>query len=141
MNSVEIDVRGETRQVRIEKFPAFDGWMIQSSFLDFAASTDHHYKRQYILQVLSYAKVELNGRDIPLTTDALIDNHLDTWENINKVFEAILMANGIDPKTHANKPGFWSDAGATMAISFMAEITKLMGPALNVAAIQEQKVD
>jgi len=70
------------------------------------------------------------GMEIPLTTDALIDNHLQTWENIKAVFEEVLRLNGIDPKTHADKTHYWANAGAEMALAFIAEASKLMGPAM-----------
>lgn len=121
---------GQKRQIKIELFPALDGWEIQQRFIDFAASGDRDFRRAFTLEVLKYAKVVNGEQDIPLTTDALIDNHLQSWQNVQAVFEEVLMHNGIDPKTHADKPHYWADAGAEMAIAFIAEATKLMGPAL-----------
>lgn len=125
---------GTKRNVVIEKFPALDGWDIQEKFLTFAASTDKVFRRAFTLEVLSYAKVMIDTNEYPLTTDALIDNHLQKWENVKEVFEQVLRENGIDPETHADKPRFWAQAGAEMAISFMAEITSLIGPALKFDA-------
>lgn len=125
---------GTKRNVVIEKFPALDGWDIQEKFLTFAASTDKVFRRAFTLEVLSYAKVMIDTNEYPLTTDALIDNHLQKWENVKEVFEQVLRENGIDPDTHADKPRFWAQAGAEMATSFMAEITSLIGPALKFDA-------
>jgi hypothetical protein len=125
---------GQTRLIEIRKFAALDGWDIQQRFIEFATSMDKAFRREFTLEVLSYATVIVGESKLPLTTDALIDNHLQTWENVQKLFEEILIINGIDPKTHADKPMFWSNAGAEMAISFIAEASKLIGPALEMTS-------
>lgn len=129
-----INSQGQAKRVIIGRFDALDGWDIQSRFRDFAASTDRAFKRAYTMEILSYATVEFNGMKLPLSTGALIDNHLETWNNIELVFNTILRDNGIDPDTHADKPAYWENAGAEMAISFIAEATKLMGPAIQMAS-------
>jgi hypothetical protein len=123
---------GEKKTIKIEMFKALDGWDIQNKFIDFAASTDAAVRRQYTLEVLSYAQVMMQGQDreLPLSTDALIDNHLQTWQNVQAVFEEVLIVNGIDPKTHADKANYWTNAGAEMAVAFIAEATKLLGPSI-----------
>jgi len=136
--SIEIQVSGDqTKIIEIELFDALVGWEMQRRFVEFAASRDGQYRRAYTLEVLRYAKVRNGDKQIPLTTDALIDNHLQSWQNVEKVFQGILLANGIDPKTHANNPDYWVQAGAEMAIAFVAEAIKLMGPAL--VAIDQSK--
>src|SRR6202035_2436795 len=121
---------GQVRQIKITKFSAMDGWELQRKFIEFAASSDKEFRRQYTFEILAYATVVSNGQEIPLRTDALIDNHLEKWENVERVFEEVLLANGINPKTHADRPNYWASAGAEMAIAFIAEASKLMGPAL-----------
>lgn len=131
---IEITGRdGNLKFVAVEFFSALDGWEIQLRFLEFAASTDKDFRRAFTMEVLSYAKVLSGETAYPLSTDGLINNHLETWANVEAVFEGVLRYNGIEPKTHANKPHFWADAGAEMAIGFIAETTKLMGPALQLA--------
>lgn len=121
---------GDTKPIEVSLFAALDGWDIQARFLEFAASTDRKVRRDFTLEVLSYAKVIVGDTKIPLKTDALIDNHLQTWQNIESVFEEVLVRNGIDPKVHADKTHYWANAGAEMAIAFIAEAAKLMGPAM-----------
>jgi hypothetical protein len=130
---------GQRRTIRIDKFKAMDGWDIQQKFMEFAASLDKQFRREYTLEVLRYAYVLYNNVEYPLTTEALIDNHLQSWQNVQIVFEAVLLENGIDPKTHADKPAFWSNAGAEMAISFIAEATKLFGPAMKAMEKAQQE--
>jgi hypothetical protein len=129
-----ISKSGQVKYIVVKHFGALEGWDIQSRFLEFAASRDPKLKRAYTMEILSYATVIFADRELPLSTDALIDNHLEDWTNIKLVFEEVLKHNGIDPDTHANQPHFWSNAGAEMAISFIAECSKLMGPAFEVVA-------
>jgi hypothetical protein len=126
--------------ISIGKFPAMDGWDLQEQFVRFAASTDRDFRRAYTLEVLSYAKVlQDGGGELPLATDALIDNHLGSWENVKEVFEEVLRQNGINPATHADRPTYWSDAGAQMATSFIASASELLGPALEM--INKQRTE
>jgi hypothetical protein len=130
---------GEKKYIKISLFAALDGWDIQAKFVEFAASIDRHLRRDFTLEILSYAKVISGEMEIPLTTDALIDNHLQTWPNIEAVFEEVLRLNGIDPKTHADRTHYWANAGAEMALAFIAEAAKLMGPAME--ALDRTAVD
>jgi len=129
-----VSTSGQLKYVVVRHFGALEGWEIQRRFIEFAASRDAKFRRDFTMEILSYATVVFADRELPLSTDALIDNHLESWENIQRVFEGVLTHNGIDPKTHADNPQFWSNAGAEMAISFIAECTKLMGPAFEVVA-------
>lgn len=133
-SNVEITTpSGESKSIVINQFPALDGWDIQAKFIEFAASSDKEFRRQYTLDVLAYASVQMApDRVLPLNTDALIDNHLGSWQNVQKVFEEILMQNGINPKTHADQPMFWAKAGAEMATAFIAEVSQLIGPAFQL---------
>lgn len=127
---------GEKRTIEIGLFPALDGWDIQQRFVEFAASHDKAFRRAYTLEVLAYATAINKGARMELKTAALITNHLGNWQNVERVFEAVLEHNGIDPKTHADRPVFWEKAGAEMATAFIAEVTRIMGPALGMAAKQ-----
>lgn len=125
--------RGEIKSILLEFFPPMEGWELQNDFKRFAASTDKDFRRAYTMEVLGYAKVVMeNDHKLPLSTTALISNHLQSWQNVQKVFEEVLRINGIDPSSHANQSAFWSEAGAEMAIAFIAEASKLMGPALSI---------
>lgn len=124
-------IGGKGREVKLSMFAALDGWEIQNKYVEFAMSSDKAFRREFTMEVLQYAHVILDsGQELPLSTDALIDNHLQTWENVHAVFRGVLLYNGINPDTHAEKPHYWANAGAEMAVSFIAECAKLMGPGL-----------
>lgn len=120
--------------VRIEKFAALDGWDIQRRFIEFAESPDKDFRRAFTLEVLSYAVVIKGDQEIPLSTDALIDNHLEKWENVQALFEKILLANGIDPKSHASRPEYWERVGNQIGVAFVEYCVKTLSPAFDIAA-------
>lgn len=129
---MDITTESGIKTLRLTKFKALDGWELQNGYINFAASRDAEFRKAYTLKILSYAVV-LNGeQEIPLITDALIDNHLQSWQNVQAVFEEILTENGIDPKTHADRPDYWSDVGREMATSFLASCSELIKPALEL---------
>lgn len=138
---IEIETKTGKRTINIGFFEAFEGWDIQHRFLNFAASQNKDERRAYVMEVLSHASVVIPGAAEParLQTAALVDNHLGSWQNIQTVFEAVLRKNGIDPETHANKTKFWSEAGAEMAVAFIAACHELIKPALEMAADQQQQ--
>lgn len=126
---------GRQTRVQIEAWSALDGWELQRRFVEFAVSQDSDFRRSFTMEILSYAKVMLGDDDseIPLTTAAVINNHLGNWKNVEFVFNSVLQHNGIDPTTHADRPEYWEQAGSQMAIAFLAEASKLIGPAMKIA--------
>jgi hypothetical protein len=124
---------GSKKYIQITLFSALEGWEFQRRFVEFAASTDADVRRQYTMDVLKFATVVVGSNEIPLSTSALIDNHLETWQNLKDVFEGVLAANGISPESHANQTHFWEKAGQEMAVAFIAEASKMIGPAMQLA--------
>ncbi len=127
------DAQGMPAVAEIRKFAALDGWDIQRRYVSFAASDptrDREFRRDFTMEILSYCTViKAKGNEIPLSTDALIDNHLGSWQNVELLFKAVLSENGIDPETHANRTNHWAEAGSEMAIAFIAHCSTLIGPA------------
>ncbi len=117
---------GQKKRLALSKFSALEGLDIQYRFADFVASEDKNARRAYTFEILSYAKVIINDRELPLSTDALIDNHLCSWENVKIVFESVLRYNDIEPTTHAKKPCYWAVSGADLAAGFIGDVIKSM---------------
>lgn len=128
---MQIETPHGTKEIRLSLFDALDGWEIQNNYIKFTASADKTFRRAYTLEVLGYATVVMGENDLPLSTDALIDNHLGTWQNVQKVFEAVLRNNGIDPETHADRDNYWSKVGAEIATAFLASCTRMIGPMMS----------
>lgn len=122
---------GKEKDIILNKFGAMEGWELQRQFVEFAISKNPEERIAYTMQVLSFASINIAGAEpIPLKTKALIENHLESWEGIREVFNAILMDNGIDPNTHAEKEHYWAHAGGELATAFIAQTVELMGPIL-----------
>lgn len=130
---MEITTATGIKEVRLTKFDALDGWELQNEFIHFAASRDGTFRKAYTLKILAYAVIVNGEQEIPLKTSALIDNHLQTWQNVQAVFDEILNQNGIDPMKHADRPDYWAQVGVEMASSFIAACNDLIKPALEHA--------
>lgn len=120
--SLFVDTPNGQKEVKISMFSALEGLDLKARFIEFAASRDRDVRRRYTLDVLKFAKVVAANQELPLTTNALIDNHLCSWQNVQLVFEAVLLQNGINPAYAATEPDFWIDSGAELAASFVKSI-------------------
>lgn len=122
--------------VKVGLIDALDCWELQRGYTEFCITDDPKYRRAFTMNVLNYATVLIEDTELPLKTDALINNHLRDWKTLQDVFHEVLIKNGINPETHAKQPNYWSKVGAEMAVSFVAEASKLIGPAF---ALLEEK--
>lgn len=132
-------LNGDTKDVKLSRFPAMAGWELQRRYVEFVLTKDAAFRQGFTLEILSYASVRIGESDQALSTSALVENHLQKWENIRDVFEGVLALNGIDPANHAEKEHYWSYAGAELAESFIANTTKLIGPLLELQMSKENK--
>lgn len=120
---------GKKVEIIIEKMSAMEGWNIQRRFVEFAMSKDPSFRSEYTMEVLSFAKIQIAADSVlPLSTGALIDNHLGNWKNLEAVFNEVLLTNGIDPATHAEREDYWTKAGGELALSFIGETIRLIEP-------------
>lgn len=120
---------GTKRVILIGRFPALDGWEIQEDYIKYVRSDDKEFRKEFTLRILKFAEVVLEETNLSLQTVAVIENHLGNWQNIKQIFEAVLSENGIDPESHAEKARYWDIAGKELATAFIADVSKLMGPA------------
>jgi hypothetical protein len=120
---LEIETPAGIKKIAIQRFSALDGWDIHTHFTRFADSKERKDRRQYVFRVLSYARVLTNkkGVEIPLSTGALVDNHLYTAENVGKVFEAILSYNGMTPEQSAQLSDYKNTCANHMTTSFLTQ--------------------
>ena len=128
---MEIIVSGKKKEFKINKFSALDGWDLQRQYTEFLASRDTHERTVYTMKILSYACVVIGDESVSLKTSALVENHLGDWRNVEAVFKAVLIENGIDPERHAERPDYWSNVGGEIASSFIAQAVQMIGPLLD----------
>lgn len=130
---------GTKREIIISKMGAMEGWEIQRRFIEFAMSKDSQFRVEFTMEVLSFAKVKQLDSEtlLPLATGAVIENHLQDWTNIEKVFNAVLIENDINPSTHAEKEHYWAQAGGELAAAFLQQTINLLGPLMEKSAIKK----
>lgn len=117
---MELETQTGKKQIRFLKFPALEGWDIQDRFAAFANSTDPAVRRAYVLRVLGFARVLVGQHELPLSTGALIDNHLCTADNVGAVFAGVMVFNGVDVKAAANRSDYMTAVGNEIATSFVS---------------------
>lgn len=135
----QLEIDGSKKMFKISTFSALGGWDLQERFIQFRASKDAAFRREFTMEILAHASVLQGANELPLETAALVDNHLVKWENIKEVFEAVLIHNGIDPVTHGDRPDIWAEAGGMLAFSFINACGELMKPMIE--SMQETKGD
>src|ERR1700691_750688 len=93
------DGEGKERTFIISKMTAWDGLEIMARFPTsiIAGSIpklgDWEVVKHLQLQIMKYVAVPLNGKLLPLTTQALIDNHTGDWECFAKLIKAEVLYN------------------------------------------------
>jgi hypothetical protein len=128
--TLEIDTpSGARHKVVIGAFSALDGWTVKSKMRDYATSTDIEFKREFALTVLAQAAID--GR--PLNTVDIVNELLERWENIDKVFDETLRFNRIDTYEGDVILNHWQVAGAEMAAAFSVHVEKMIGPMFKAA--------
>jgi hypothetical protein len=122
---------GEVRHIRLTKFAAMNGWDLKRQLREYTESTNPEFRNRFTLIVLSYAS--LVGEDDSLTqlssTD-VINDILESWMNVEIVFNAILGYNSIDYTFTVERNKQWQFAGEEMAAAFIAASAYLMKPAI-----------
>ncbi|QEG09511.1 hypothetical protein TROPICALSUN_32 [Erwinia phage vB_EamM_TropicalSun] len=126
-----ITVNGKNKEIEIGKFAALEGWDLQRQYTEFLATRDTNERINYTMLILSHASVVIGDERVKLKTSALVDNHLVDWRNVEAVFKAVLIENGIDPERHAERPDYWSNVGGEIASSFIAQAVQMIGPLLD----------
>lgn len=81
------DGNGQPRKFHVSKMPAWDGLEIMARYpTSLVTATavpklaDWETIKDLQFKILKYVAVEINGRLLPLSTQALIDNHAGDWE-------------------------------------------------------------
>jgi hypothetical protein len=88
------DGDGKARTFTLTKMPAVEGFEIMARYpASLASSTvpkiaDWPLVEGLQLKIMKYVHVDINGRLVPLSTQALIDNHAGDWECFAKLIAA-----------------------------------------------------
>lgn len=89
------DQDGTERTYIISKFPAIEGREIVCKYPLSAMPKlgDYEVNEATMLKLMSYVAVEIEGRHLPLSTRALVNNHCPDWETLGKVEMAMMEYN------------------------------------------------
>lgn len=133
MITIEVNYSGKTekKMIKANAFGAMEGWDLQRRFIDFRSSKDPDERKAFTAEVLGYASVLIGDQELALSSTALIENHLVTWQNIKIVFEEVLRKNGIDPENHGDRPEYWAEAGGMLAFSFLTNCGNFIKPMID----------
>jgi hypothetical protein len=89
----EIEING--KNFILSKFPAIAGREIVAKYplSGLPKLGDYAVNEETMLKLMAYVAVDTGGQKLPLTTRALVDNHVGDWETLAKVEMAMLEYN------------------------------------------------
>jgi hypothetical protein len=126
-NTITVPTKQGERTVTLHVFPALTGFELNRRYrTDYRLSSDTHTRTTYALDVLTYA--EFNGKR--LDSEKAVNDALVTWQNLEKVFQAVLAYNDVDLELAEEKARWFEFAGKELAETFVAEAALMMGPLL-----------
>ena len=98
---------GEEKEFVISKFPAVDGREIIAAYpvANLPKIGDYGVSKQTMLKLMTYVAVETaTGTLLPLTTEALVNNHVPDWEALVKI-EMLMLEYNTSFFDHGLLPG------------------------------------
>lgn len=132
---------GTFRTINLTYFGAMEGLKIRQLYREVISSPrDTKFLEDFVKNVMGHVTVTVGQKEIPLSTTAMIDNHLQSWTNIETVLNAQLSHNSIVPYFHEEHSSYWNKVGADMAVSFMASVQQLINPALQAMVASGETV-
>lgn len=89
------DDKGKEHKYILSKFPAVQGREIIAKYPTSALPKigDYAVSEEIMLKLMSFVAVDINGQQIRLTTRALVDNHVNSWEMLAKIEMAMMEKN------------------------------------------------
>lgn len=132
--SVEIERRGVTIRAKVHHFSALGGWEMRRRYREYLESKDSNFRMAFIVGALSHVSIADENGDVFLSNADAINAQLENWQNIDKVFNALMEYNGIQIDAAEFERRRWQEAGEDLAASFLAAVQSTIGPALTLAA-------
>lgn len=120
---------GEERTYIISKFPATVGREIMAEYTAaMPGSGDYTKNEAMMFKIMAHVAVNIPGRDapLPLSTRALVDNHVPDWETLTKVELAIIDYN-TSFFVNGRASTFSAASGTTALPNATAILTTLLG--------------
>jgi hypothetical protein len=89
------DSAGKERIYILSKFPAVQGREIIAKYpmSNMPKVGDYAVSEEIMLKLMSFVAVDAGGKQLRLSTRALVDNHVDSWETLAKIEMAMMEKN------------------------------------------------
>jgi hypothetical protein len=130
-NKIAIETSAGHIEVALQVFPALAGFELNRRYrTDYRLSHDTKMRTAYAMEVLFHA--EVNGQR--LSSEQQVNAVLETWLNVEKVFQAVLSYNEVDLELAEEKASWCEFAGREISAAFIAEAMRLIGPMMEIAA-------
>jgi hypothetical protein len=132
----------ETSRGKIKAFPlmmdAMEGWEVKRQLRFYRESEDDEkgaaLRKKFTLRVLANVGIVEGDKAIELKDAATVNTVLESWTNINILFNAILDCNGIDPEMQEEIDEQAMKIGAAMGQGFWAQCVNMMQPVIDAYA-------
>ncbi|KVU77513.1 hypothetical protein [Burkholderia ubonensis] len=133
--TMKIQTSTGEKEVTLHVFPALTGFDLDRRYrVDYVMERESRTKRlAYTLDVLAHAEVA----GARLDNEQAINAALESWKNVEAVFNAVLKHNEVDLELAEEKARWFEFAGAELAASFVAEAAQLLAPLAQI--IDQQK--
>ncbi len=122
-----VDDKGVPHTYTLSKFPAVQGREIIAKYPTSALPKigDYAVSEEVMLKLMSFVAAESNGKQVQLSTRALVDNHVPTWEMLAKIEMAMMEKN-----CSFFRKGTLSASLADVAQKSLQKITEMLTPLL-----------
>lgn len=119
---------GTDKKFTISKFPAIAGREIICQYPVTAMPKvgDYQVNEEVMIKLMSYVAVDHDGGKLPLTTRALIDNHVPDWETLAKI-EVEMMSYNCSFFQNGKISGFFDTIQVTVQQLISSTLTDLLG--------------
>jgi hypothetical protein len=107
-----------------------DGWELKRQLREYIESNSPEFRNNFTLIILSYAQLIREDTYTPLSTYEVVNDVLESWMNVEIVFNAVLDYNNIDYDLKVERNNQWHFAGEEMAAAFIAATSYMMQPAI-----------
>lgn len=120
--------KGEERTYTISKFPAVAGREIVAKYPISAMPKlgDYAVNEETMMKLMAYVAIKTDGGPLPLTTRALIDNHVPDWEVLARIEMNMMEYNC----------SFFGKGGASIFEGFAKNVKSLATRILTDSSVQ-----
>ena len=134
-DSITISTSFGDRIILLSKMDAMSGWECGKNLIFYAQSREDGaaFRKDFTLKVISEASIQDGESFTPLSSESLVNQHLESWLNVELVFNAVLKHNGFDPDLSEEKAKYWDFVGTSISASFLANAMRLMEPLMDAA--------